>query len=153
MGIVLQVKPELIIAESLGSVRKVDFKEFNKKTEAGQRIMVLRFRNEKISEHIEANQSAFMKMFVDEFEGLEYDSEFLWTNFDQHGREKMYCSEMVSKFLKYFVGIETPIKRMKYDKYREHWITYFRGNPPDGKWGNAPSDFDRSELFYRLGEL
>lgn len=153
MGVVLQVQPELIIAESLGTVRKVDFKEFNKKTERGQRIMVLRFRNEKISDYIENNHAAFMKMFVDEFEGAAYDAEFLWNNFDENGREKFYCSEMISKFFKYFLHIDTPIKRMRYDKYREHWITYFRGNPPDGKWGNAPADFDRSELFYRLGEL
>lgn len=153
MGLVLQVTPEIIIAESLGTVRKVSLKEFDKKTEAGQKIMVLRFRNEKITEAMEKDQKAFMKMFVQEFEGAEYDSEFLWNNFDQNGREKMYCSEMIAKFLHYYLGLDMPIKRMKYDKYREHWITYFRGNPPDGKWGNAPADFDRSELFYRLGEL
>jgi hypothetical protein len=153
MGVVLEVHPEIIIAESLGTVRKVSLQEFDKKTERGQKIMVLRFRNEKISQAIESNQAAFMKMFVDEFEGAAYDSEFLWNNFDEFGREKFYCSEMVSKFFKYFLHIDTPIKRMRYDKYREHWITYFRGNPPDGKWGNAPADFERSELFYRLGEL
>lgn len=153
MGVVLEVTPEIIIAESLGTVRKVSLEEFSKKTEAGQKIMVLRFRNENISEAIESAQPAFMKMFKDEFEGMTYDSEFLWNNFDENGREKMYCSEMISKFFQYFLHIDMPIKRMKYDKYREHWITYFRGNPPDGKWGNAPADFDRSELFYRLGEL
>jgi hypothetical protein len=153
MGVVLAVEPEIVIAESLGTVRKVSLKEFDKKTERGQKIMVLRFRNEKISAAIEADQPAFMKLFVDEFEGAAYDSEFLWNNFDESGREKFYCSEMVSKFLHYYIGIDMPIKRMKYDKYREHWITYFRGTPPDGKWGNAPADFDRSELFYRVGEL
>lgn len=153
MGVVLEVNPEIIVAESLGSVRKVSLKEFDKKTEKGQRIMVLRFRNEQISEDIQNDHSSFIKMFHDEFEGAAYDSEFLWNNFDENGREKFYCSELVSKLFHYFLKIEMPIKRMRYDKYREYWISYFRGNPPDGKWGNAPADFDRSELFYRVGEL
>ena len=60
---------------------------------------------------------------------------------------------MVTKLLSGFMGIELPMKRMKFDINRDQWIQYFHGNPPDGKWGNAPASFEKSELFYEVGEL
>ena len=32
-------------------------------------------------------------------------------------------------------------------------MIYFRGNIPDNEWGNSPGDFERSDLFYQVGEL
>ena len=153
MGVVLTVTPEILVAEALGTVKKVTLKEFLAKTELGQKTKLLRFRNDQLTALFQANSRLFLKMFNDEFEGATYDSEFLWNNLDLAGKEKLYCSEMISKLFQYFVGIETPIKQMHFRKNREHWLAYFQGNIPDDRWGNSPADFDRSELFYSVGEL
>jgi hypothetical protein len=60
---------------------------------------------------------------------------------------------MITKLLSSFTGVELPIKRMRFDVNRDAWVQYFRGTPPDGKWGNSPGDFERSDLFYLVGEL
>lgn len=51
------------------------------------------------------------------------------------------------------MGVEVGTRKMKFDKNRDEWIKYFRGNPPDGKIGNSPAVFEQSELFHEVGEL
>lgn len=153
IGVVLAVEPELLIGEAFGSVRKIGFAEFNSKTQEGQKLMVLRFRNDDLSNDIQTTAIGFMKTFDQEFLGAKYDHDFRWNNFDETGREKFYCSELVSKLFQAFVGIESPIKRMHFQSNRDQWMTYFRGNIPDNEWGNSPGDFERSDLFYQVGEL
>jgi hypothetical protein len=94
-----------------------------------------------------------MAYYLNYFDGLKYDHDFLWNNLDENGEEKLYCSEMVTKLLQGFMGIEVGTRRMKFDRNRDQWIRYFRGNPPDGKIGNSPAVFEHSELFYVVGEL
>lgn len=153
MGIVLSVHPQVVIAEALGSVRKVSLTEFLSRTEKGQKTKLIRFQNSNLSAYFQKNSLALTTLFNENFDGSAYDPQFLWNNFDPLGREKLYCSEMISKLIQYFVRIETPIKRMHFQKNRDHWTTYFSGNVPDDMWGNSPADFDRSELFYAVGEL
>lgn len=153
IGVVLAVEPEVLVGEAFGTVRKVSLAEFNKKTEPGQKLMVIRFRNDELSDDIHHTAAAFMKNFDDEFAGAKYDHDFRWNNFDETGSEKFYCSEMVSKLFQSFIGVETPIKRMHFQRNRDHWMTYFKGNIPDNEWGNSPGDFERSDLFYHVGEL
>ncbi len=153
IGVVLAVAPEILIGEAFGTVRKVSLKEFNSKTEPGQKLMVIRFRNDDLSEDIQNSAVAFNKVFDEEFLGAKYDHDFRWNNFDETGAEKFYCSELVSKLFQAFVGVETPIKRMHFQTNRDQWMTYFKGNIPDDQWGNSPGDFERSELFYQVGEL
>lgn len=153
IGVVLAVKPEVIIGEAFGTVRQISLMDFNSKTEPGQKLMVIRFRNDDLSEDIQNSATGFMKTFNDEFLGAKYDHDFRWNNFDDAGLEKFYCSELVSKLFQAFVGVETPIKRMHFQANRDSWMTYFRGNIPDNEWGNSPGDFERSDLFYQVGEL
>jgi hypothetical protein len=49
IGVVLAVTPEVLIGEAFGTVRKISLAEFNKKTEAGQKLMVLRFKRHRNS--------------------------------------------------------------------------------------------------------
>jgi hypothetical protein len=153
IGVVLAVGPEVIVAESFGKVRKLTLVEFNAKTEPGQKLSVLRFRNDDLSSDIQNSADAFMKIFQEDFEGAKYDHDFLWNNLDELGQEKYYCSELVSKLFQALVGVETPRKRMHFQTNREQWMTFFKGNIPDNQWGNSPGDFERSELFYQVGEL
>lgn len=153
IGVVLAVEPEILVAEAFGKVQKISLAEFDKKTEPGQKLLVIRFRNDQLSHDIQQSSLAFTQLFDEEFAGAKYDHDFLWSNFDELGREKFYCSELVSKLFQAFVGVETPIKRMHFQMNRDSWMKYFRGNIPDNKWGNSPGDFHRSELFYEVGEL
>jgi hypothetical protein len=154
MGVVLQVRPEIIIGEAWGGkVRGTSLAEFKAKTQKGQRIKVIRFQNDKIISEIEKNAIKFYGIFSEEFNGKKYDEEFLWHNFDAQGFEKFYCSEFISKLFQGFLRIEMPIKRMHFNKYPEQWNNYFKGKVPRDQWGNSPADFDRSELFHDLGEL
>ena len=153
MGMVIETEPEVVVIEALGMVRTMSLEEFNKRTQKNQKLSVRRFRHEKAVAFLVENKKDLQEMFFSDFSGLKYDHDFLWNNFDENGFEKMYCSEMVTKLLSGFLRIELPMKRMKFDKNREQWIRYFKGNPPDGKWGNSPASFEKSELFYEVGEL
>jgi hypothetical protein len=153
MGVVIQTTPQVMVAEAYGRVRQVDLEEFDRKTQRGQKLMVLRFRNNKLSRDFMDSEERLRELFVQEFLGAKYDGDFLWHNMDERGVEKHYCSELVSKLFKAFMGLETPIKRMHFNQNREQWMVYFKGNIPDNQWGNSPGDFERSEMFYKLGEL
>lgn len=153
IGVVLQVHPAVIVGEAFGSVRQLSLAEFDRKTERGQRLMVLRFRNDRLSEDFQKLAPEFKSLFEAEFQGAPYDSEFRWHNFDENGIEKLYCSELITKLFQAFLRLETPVKRMHFRRNREQWLIYFNGNIPDNQWGNSPADFERSDMFYQLGEL
>lgn len=153
IGMAFVVNDEVYVTEAYGKVRKVSFADFNKKTQKDQRIKVLRFRNEELQLEFFKRNSELIDLYEREFDGLDYDSQFLWNNFDSNGNEKLYCSEFISKFLQAAFQLETPIKRMHFEKNREGWIKFFKGNVPDNMWGNSPGDFERSDLFYEVGEI
>jgi hypothetical protein len=153
IGIVIKTHPEVLVAEAYESVQAVSLNQFQKKTEPGQNIKILRFRNSGINSALTKDEARNWNIFLKDFNDHGYDRQFLWNNFDPKGRELFYCSELVSKLLQAFLQIETPIKRMHFQQNREAWIKFFKGQPPDGQWGNSPADFHQSELFYDAGEL
>jgi hypothetical protein len=153
MGLVIATTPSVKVVDALGTVKISGLAAFDAGTDKLRKISVRRFRNEKIIKTILDNQESFVTYYKDHFDGLQYDPDFIWNNFDESGNEKLYCSEMVTKFLSGFLRIELPMKRMKFDVNRDEWIKYFQGPPPDGKWGNAPADYEKSDLFYEVGEL
>lgn len=151
MGIVIAINP-VRVADSRRKVETQSLAEFDSITEKGQKIRVLRFRNEALVAHLEENAQELQELFSSEFEGLTYDKDFLWNNSDDKG-QKLYCSEMVAKLLQAFTGIDPIIKRMHFSRNYEQWVRYFKGQVPVGKWGNAPGDFEKSQLFYVVGDL
>ncbi len=153
MGVVVQVEPEVLVGEAWFKVNATPFAEFNKKTEKGQKLQILRFRNERITQDVLANAAQFLELFKQEFAGKKYDSAYLWNNFDENGNEMLYCSELVNKLYQAFMGLELPIKKMHFSRNREAWDAHFKGKTPVGKWGNSPGDYERSDLFYSVGEI
>lgn len=153
MGMVIQVSPTVKVVDALGTVKIQDYAAFDSGTEKTQKISVRRLVREDAVQFIQENKEEFLQFFNDNFAGLKYDHDFIWNNLDENGNEMLYCSEMVTKLLRGFTGIEVGTRRMKFDKNRDQWIKYFRGNPPDGKIGNSPAVFEESELFYEVGEL
>ncbi len=152
MGIVISTSP-LMIADSRRKVEMQPLEVFNSITEKGQSIRVIRFQNEEIVSELQKNAESFLTLFKTEFEGLEYDHQFLWNNLNENGEQKLYCSEMVMKLLQAFLGIEPFVKRMHFNRNSDQWARYFHGEIPAGKWGNSPADFERSDLFHVVGEL
>ncbi len=153
VGLVLSTSPQVLIAEALGNVHTISLPDFVARTTQGETILALRYRNSAITRDLESRQPQLEKLFQSEYGGLSYDSEFRWNNFDSAGNEKMYCSEMITKLMQQFNGLELPVKRMHFLKNREKWSAYFHGNIPDGQWGNGPADFERSDLFYVVDEI
>ena len=153
IGVVIAVGPEVIVAESFGKVRKLSLESFDAKTEVGQKLSVLRFRNDDLVTDIQNSADSFMKIFDQDFEGAKYDHNFLWNNLDENGVESYYCSELVAKLFQALVGVEIPLKRMHFEHNRDQWSTFFKGHIPDNEWGISPADFDRSDLFYQVGEM
>lgn len=151
MGLVVKNGPEVLVAEALGSVKLTPLKDFLERSR-GLNHSVIRFKDQNVVRYFSRYKNEFLNFFQEHYEGLPYDPQFLWENRDETGQEKLYCSEMIAKILEKFLRIEMPIKKMKYDINRNHWIEYFKGNPPDGKWGNAPADFEKSPLFYEVGQ-
>lgn len=152
IGVVISVSP-VMVADSRRKVEIQTLEQFNSITEKGQRLRVIRFRNEDIVETLQTNASSFLALFKSEFEGLKYDHDFLWDNVDENGNQKLYCSEMISKLFQAFLGLEPFVKRMPFAHNPELWERYFRGNVPRGRWGNSPGDFEKSDRFYVVGDL
>ncbi|MGE3611470.1 MAG: YiiX/YebB-like N1pC/P60 family cysteine hydrolase [Bacteriovoracaceae bacterium] len=151
VGVVIQTRPDVLVAEAYGNVRATRLEDFLKKSQKGQRVLIARLKNLKAVDSIQ--NDSFTNFFFKNFNNLKYDDEFLWNNVDDQGREKLYCSELVSKLYFESLRIEIPVKRMHFFKNRQMWFKYFNGKIPDGEWGNSPGDIERSSLFYHLGEL
>jgi hypothetical protein len=144
IGVVIEVnKDKVYVAEAFHKVKKVSLEEYMAKTEKGSAVKVLRpFAVSQDLQHI----------FKQEFEGLKYDRDFRWNNYDGDG-QMIYCSELLYKlFIR--AGMHTPkLNRMQFDINREHWETYFRGNVPDGEIGISPQDFNQDKKYTLIGFL
>jgi len=152
MGVVVSESP-VMVAEALGTVRLLPLEQFHSKTQKGQKLLVLRYRDLLIQEELLNHGEEFRLEYFRKFDGKKYDHDFLWENVDELGQEKIYCSELVTKLFLSFVNVAVPVKRMHFDKNRELWEKYFNGKVPAGEWGISPGDYERSDLFMKLGEL
>lgn len=151
VGVVIQAIPEVVVAEAYGKVHAKTLDKFLEKTEKGQKVLVIRHRENKVVYQLQ--NSEFKKVFEEKFNNLKYDHFFLWDNVDENGNEKLYCSELVAKLYKLELNLDLPLKRMHFNQNRELWERFFRGQIPDNEWGNSPADLHRSEMFYEVGEL
>ena len=143
IGVVVDDSQDILVAEAFITVRKVTLKEYMAKTQKGQKIKVL--RPAFVPDNI-------LKVFDSKYEGLKYDSAFLWDNL-QEGKELIYCSELVYKLFT-DLNMHVPnVMPMKFDINREYWIKYFKGNVPDGKFGISPVAFDDDVLYESIGYL
>ena len=153
MGIVVSTEPTLQIAEAYGITRQVTLAEFDRKTQPQQSIRVLRVQSPALQKDFLDRADALKNYFQERFEGLPYDSDFLWQNRDSQGDELLYCSELVALLLHEFSGLIVPLKSMHFDQNEDFWWKYFKGPPPAGEPGLSPGDFERSPLFFHLGDL
>lgn len=143
------------VLESWGKTKKTLLSEFLARKQKGQSESYI--RNKEISllgpkKSIEF-QSKLIKDFEEKFEHLEYDRDFLWDNKDENGREKLYCTEFITKILNPFLTQKIETYPMTFQKNRYYWDRYFNGKTPEGLKGNAPAHLERSSLFFELKEI
>jgi hypothetical protein len=151
LGLVLVENNQIRIADAYHKVASAPLSEFLKLIKPGTHPVVVRPLNAR-GGFLKLDSSELVHRFHGSFEGLSYDSEFLWNNHDTHG-EKLYCSEFVAKFLNAYLPNPVEPKPMHFNFERGEWMKYFKGNPPDGKPGISPADFSRSRAFQNLGIL
>ncbi len=150
-GVILKDSSGTYVLESWITIKKIPIEQYLSIRRKNTKTLVMRpidqngneiyFRNRKVS-----------RVFNRYFSGLNYDEAFSWSNADSKG-ELLYCSEFVAKFLDRFIPTPIPTKPMHFDQYREDWIKYFKGTPPDGQPGISPADLERSPLLKRIGEI
>ena len=141
---------EPMVLESWGYVTNTPLSEFLARRKRNTRSLILRSQSHLRLASVNAYE--LMDRFGNSFAGKIYDPAFLWNNRDENG-ELLYCSEFVAKFINPFLGNKLLPKAMHYERNRSAWMHYFNGNPPDGKQGLSPGDFERSPLFNRIGLL
>jgi len=151
MGVVLKTETSLDVLQAWTSVEELPIQTTLSFRKPHTSTLVLRAIDPNGNE-ISFDTEKLAASFAKNFNGLSYDSDFLWNNTDAKG-EKLYCSEFVTKFLNPFLPVAIPTKPMHFTHDRPDWITYFHGTPPDGQPGNSPADFSRSNLFKTLGEI
>jgi hypothetical protein len=142
MGIIIEKNKEIFVAESLGQVKLTPIKEFIERTQKGQKNLILRHKDFQIGYHI-----SFIKRKFHEYEGMPFDSKFLWDD------ENLYCSEFVWKLLNDLDFSLPQPKIMLFDINAESWDRYFQNQTPRGELGISPEDFAKSEDFDVIEEL
>ena len=144
-GVVLEESGELYVLEAWGKVAKNPLSEFLGKRTKDTRTRIIRPR-------ISIDSFALKAAFEKDFAGKEFDPGFFWEEVGGP-TEKLYCSELIAKLLNPFMPVPILPKAMHFNQFRETWIQYFKGPPPDGKPGLSPEDFNQSPLFIHIGEL
>lgn len=148
-GVILKDKGRVYVAHSLGHVQIVPVKDFVK----------LRKRNTPLSHYrprqwtkgiSKATSESLLKHFNQSFLNLPYDSHFLWDNYDERGRELLYCTEMMTKLLNAFLKAPLLTYPMDYTDYWDFWQNYFQGPVPQGLPGNSPVSLSRDPQLKKL---
>lgn len=149
-GIVIATRPELIVAQALGSVHQTSLQNFLKPITPKSKISIMRAK-----ELMTFNLSKLLvNNYHAQFEGLPFDGQYLWENVDQWGREKIYCSELILKLLNTVLSKKIEPEILIYQKHFDYWKKVFNGNVPQNEWGNSPASLFRDrENFEYIGQL
>lgn len=145
----------LTVAQSLGSVALYPLEQFLKNKTPGSVVAVYRAK-EFLNLHereIVILSEKMLSVFNSHFAGLPFDRYYLWNNVDSSGRELLYCSEFIAKFLDHFLNTLTIPFPLSYKKNEAYWKKYFKGQIPEGVLGNSPASFTHDERFIFMGNL
>jgi hypothetical protein len=157
-GVVIKDETHQIkIGQSLGFVALYNLDQFVKNKTPGTTISVYRPKEFlKLSEQLEEKKSLeerMLNLFNSTYKGAPFDEKYLWNNFDDKGRELLYCSEFIAKFLDHFLGQATIPYPLSYKKNEAYWRHYFKGVIPEGELGNSPASFSHDDRFVFVGTL
>lgn len=149
-GIVLQTKPDVLVAQALGSVHVTTLEKFLKPITPKSIVSVMRpLEFQKIS-----LLDKLVKNYYAKFDGLSFDGQYLWENVDEWGREKIYCSELILKLLNTVLTNAIEPEILIYQKHYDYWDKVFKGNVPHNEWGNSPASLFRDRVHFEyIGQL
>ncbi|MBC7539548.1 MAG: hypothetical protein H7281_12060, partial [Bacteriovorax sp.] len=146
---------EILVGQSLGQVALYPLDQFLKNKTPGTSVSVYRpkeFQNLKDTERVSLEER-MLTIFNSTFKGAPFDTKYLWNNFDNQGRELLYCSEFIAKFLDHFLGSATVPYPLTYKKNETYWLQYFHGVIPEGELGNSPASFSHDSRFIFVGNI
>ena len=155
-GIVIKNEAHQIrIGQSLGHVALYPMDQFLKNKTPGSTVSVYRPKEflELKSHNNDLLEQDMLSYFNSVFKDAPFDSKYLWNNFDEKGRERLYCSEFVAKFIDHFLETSTVLFPLTYKKNEAFWFQYFQGMIPEGELGNSPSSFSHDDRFVFVGIL
>ena len=151
--ILLNANHEIFVAQSLINVRLSPLQDFlNNKTPGTKAFIYRPFEFDRRTDWPELAKNMH-DVFIEKFLGLPFDEKYSWNNFDNQGRELLYCSEFVAKFLDHFLTSSTVLAPLTYDKNHAFWFQYFHGQIPEGEMGNSPAALSRDPRFHFIGNL
>lgn len=145
-GILLKIKGKWRVAQSLGVVKTFSVQDFLAMGRKGKHALQVRPK-------YLVNSSKMSSTYLKDFKGLPFDSSYRWDNFDEEGRELLYCSEFITKLLNRFLTKVIVPSPMDYTSNWNYWLNYFAGDVPQGQPGNSPADFYFSKDFKHLSKI
>jgi hypothetical protein len=143
---------ELKIGQSLGMVALYNISDFLKNKTPGTKAYVYRSLELEKKSESEISKS-MLNVFNQNFKGNLFDSKYLWDNYDSSGRELLYCSEFVAKFIDSFLTFKTIPFPLSYQKNYAYWFSYFHGKIPEGELGNSPVSISVDDRFHFIGTI
>ncbi len=155
-GVVIKNEAHQIqIAQSLGFVALYPLDNFLKNITPGSNVAVFRPKEFQKMDLADKNslEERMLNVFNSTFKGAPFDEAYKWNNFDKLGRELLYCSEFIAKFLDHFLDTATIPYPLTYKKNESYWLKYFKGVIPEGELGNSPAAFSRDDRFIFIGNL
>lgn len=146
---------EIKVAQSLGSVDMYAMEKFLKNRTPGTFVSVYRPKEflQLDSLEMKSLDKEMLEAFNSDFKGLPFDSRYIWDNFDSEGRELLYCSEFIAKYMDKFLDSPTIPFALTYKKNEAYWFKYFKGDIPEGVLGNSPASFATDARFIFVGNL
>lgn len=155
-GVVIKnERQELRVGQSLGFVALYPIDKFLKNKTPGTVVSVYRPREliDLSSDEQKRIDQNMLEIFNSLFAGAPFDSRYLWDNYDKSGRELLYCSEFIAKFIDHFLKTPTIPYLLTYTKNESYWFQYFKGDIPQGVLGNSPASFATDDRLIFVGNL
>lgn len=140
------------VGQSLGMVALYELKDFLKNRTPNTKAFV--YRPIEIAKNTNPDfEKHMLDVFNNKYKGALFDSRYLWNNYDKSGRELLYCSEFIAKYLDNFLSTPTIPYPLTYDKNHAYWLQYFKGNIPENELGNSPVSFSKDKRFSFVGYI
>lgn len=145
---------DVFVYEAWGTTKKTPLDEIQKRAQKNEPLYLI--RPKEFTAGKSPTEAELSHVFANFFADTAFDDEFLWNNFDDKNREKLYCSEFVVKFLNHFLQSPQEPAPMSFTKQLVFWEKYFKQfniSIPENEPGASPATLYFSPRFEHLGIL
>ena len=148
---------ETRVAQSLNATQELSLSDFLHQAKKTAPIKILRprelantYKNDPAA--FETSSKMLNLFFAKKMRGLAFDDNYLWDNFDEDGRELLYCSEMIQKTLNHVLEQPLSTIALDYSRHWDFWQHYFENNVPQGEPGNSPASLANASQLITIFE-